>query len=829
MTNKWSSFGDDQKIMNDWKDYIDGNDINGRGWYGLVREEFKKLALESGDTYLLEEGIWEKAKYYMGKLGSLEKGGKFFGSRKAHKAAREKIQQAMDNASNKAIKQLDSLLRETYPKFPNMETQEDWVAALLNIGAVYDSLVESSEKWNAEDPTKEGALDCKSANVLIKLLRDYTRHQLDYELADIYKHFKESVDNKNGNFLNEQERGTLKHGADSAEDFMARSKRGGKDIAYSKRGKMAGREETESTTIAGLKSNLLPLLLAAGGAASIAGGTLFGSDWFQSMFKTAGSPPEFAKEVTKHMQDTGLFKPDSVTNHVGQIVQDQPYGPDATLDDLMNGINQFQSADGSVQGLDAVSQLASTGDASAFTETFNAAITAADGSSIPGSTPLQNIFGMTQGGLNPELVTQAGGPGMHTNLQIQIPIKIAKIITKSVVKKAAVTGGISAAGGMFAAAGPLLSTLGIGLVASAAAVKLVRIKGMKSSRAQMLNDLLQEMVDVPCEDEPEPEEECLPPRSWNDETPRKCVCPDDLSWDLDKEECIEPLVDPCPDPDECWDEEKQDCVPCKEVDPDKISVLSLIRLDDDGLKFYKSRTTRDGGKRGPQKDMFQKAQDQGITGRGGDPDPEKLSKAFNGVKGRRQPVETMSLAQLAKIVKGKSDKSRPLEAYLTVDASVYQNTVRALKKAGYIKSGVRNKRPPAALKKAIRSTIIQALRRIVGVSKKNPSDSLSKLSTGQAQNIIVRNFKNADLLKPIEKGDEGAKAILDVLSDFGLVRGAVAESRRKPRKSYKKKTIAESRRKPCKSCKKKKVLREAKQPDPWDAIRARMKELSGIK
>ena len=230
MSKRWSSFGDDQRVMNDWRDYLDGPWNDTGGWYNLLKEEYEKLAIESGDTYLLEEGVWEKIKYYMGKAGSLEKGGKFswdfFGSSKKQRVAREKIQAAMDAASNKAIKQLDKELRDKFPKFPNMEKQEDWVAALLNIGHAYDSLVQASETWDAEDPQAEGTLDCKSANTLIDLLRDYTRHQLDYELADVYKHFKEELDREINKPLSarlyeaDPPRGTLKHGADSAEDFM---------------------------------------------------------------------------------------------------------------------------------------------------------------------------------------------------------------------------------------------------------------------------------------------------------------------------------------------------------------------------------------------------------------------------------------------------------------------------------------------------------------------------------------------------------------------------------------------------------------------------------
>ena len=99
MTKKFSSFGVDGKRMGDWRDYLSGNKVD--GWYGLVNEEYERLVLESGDTYLLDEGVWEKFKFYAGKLGSLEKGGKIMGGGKRRKEQREKLQAAIKGASSK--------------------------------------------------------------------------------------------------------------------------------------------------------------------------------------------------------------------------------------------------------------------------------------------------------------------------------------------------------------------------------------------------------------------------------------------------------------------------------------------------------------------------------------------------------------------------------------------------------------------------------------------------------------------------------------------------------------------------------------------------------
>ena len=529
MTKKFSSFGADGKRMGDWRDYLSGNKVD--GWYGLVNEEYERLVLESGDTYLLDEGVWEKFKYLASKAGSLEKGGKIIGGRKLRKQEREKLHAAIKGASSKVLKDLDHGLRDTYPNFPNMEKQEDWVRALVNIGGVYDSLVQAAEAWNPEDPTKEGTMDCTSANVLIDMLRKYTRHQLDYELADIYKHFKEGQESgetldelfgsgkrrqaKWDKIANAEDRpkGTLKHGADSAQDFMTRSKRGGKDVAYTKRGQMAGREETESTTWAGLKSNLLPVVLGLGGAAAYASGIMFQSDWFQAFFQKAGSPPEFkTKMVELEGEILEQAKPGSVTERVGFLTNGDPttFGPNATLGDLQTAIDGIKPIGGNAGGIEAVANLGSEGPGN-FLKAWKAAITGANGSPIPASTPLEQVFGMTKAGLNPELMSAAGGPGMFGALQLQIPEVVGPTIKKVAfagVKKWAVTGGQTAAGAAFATAGSILQPLGVALMVSGIAVKLIRVKGMKSSRAQMLKDLLQEMIDIePCGGEPGPDPE----------------------------------------------------------------------------------------------------------------------------------------------------------------------------------------------------------------------------------------------------------------------------------------------------------------------------------
>ena len=855
MTKKWSSFGHDGTIMNEWKDYLAGNPS--KGWYHLLKEEYENILIEDGEGHLLNEGVWEKIKYFASKAGSLEKGGKIIGGRKLRKQEREKLQAAMESASSKVIKDLDRSLRDTYPNFPNMERQEDWVRALINIGAIYDSLVLAEEKFDPENPTAEGGMDCQSANTLIELLRKYTRHQLDYELADIYKHFKENAD-RNGDVLSEQPRGTLKHGADDAQDFMARSKRGGKDVAYTKRGQMAGREETDSTTWAGLKSNLLPALLAAGGAISVASGILFNSDWFQSFFQKAGSAPEFAKEWEKVGQT--VKDPGSVTERMGFLNSGDltEFGPDATLGDLNSAIQ-------SNGGIENIASMGAEGPES-FMEAWSAALTGPNGAAIPANTPLQNVFGMTQPGLNPDLMSAAGGPGQHPALQLQIPRQIFSYVSKTVLKKAAVTGGQTAAGAAFASAGNVLLPLGIALLTSAAAVKLIRIKGMKSSRAQMLKDLLQEMIDLDCGTGPDPEDcdeviQELMSKFKSGMTVRYLVEHGqfNITSEMNKGAPLTPGNDgetlitkitempgegriPSIEEQkegELWQNEKVILIGVKGMIPleagDRKAVSNVFRAA--GIRDCKLNVAV------PTEDDVAEAyrSHPAASERFGLEKPEDGPAGFE--QGKRQK-QVVYLSDVFKALDGKIPRADIRQALnitrrLATDVGNPQKFMMKRRE-----EDIRDYLEEAEQEEISPKLYIPALKLMLKLSKDPETRKVFKLGTAEGMQNI-QEFLRA-LLKA------------GVLLEFGGKRMTIPDLKKLmkkygPKKSRKTKAsgakgsaaagggsgggaqnrsyfdVNESKRKrPCKNCKKKKLV-ESKTKDPWDDIKKRMKELSGIK
>ena len=136
------------------------------------------------DPMVIEEGVWSKIKYYMGKLGSLEKGGKFTLRRgKAEaEAYADMVAPALENAADDTVKKLVKQIEEEYPEFPNMEHNEEFSGALQQIGVAYDTVVAASES---------GEMEAAQANALIDQLKEVVKYFLDYKLSDVYKHLKE--------------------------------------------------------------------------------------------------------------------------------------------------------------------------------------------------------------------------------------------------------------------------------------------------------------------------------------------------------------------------------------------------------------------------------------------------------------------------------------------------------------------------------------------------------------------------------------------------------------------------------------------------------------
>lgn len=439
-------------------------------WYSLVAEEYMKLERgEDFDSSVIEEGVWSKIKSYMAKLPNLEKGGKIFGRTKRTKAAADKLEAAIANAAKKGFGNFRKRIEADYPEFPNMESKEEFMNALLDIGAVYDSL----------DAVVGKGIDAVSANAVVDALREYVSFLLDYELSDTYKHFNEGQDPEE-----ELEEAVGKVASTAAPTRRTPNRTGtaggggAPEDPGTPKGKFTKRgaqgDAVDSTALAGLASNKLPAILALSGAAGVLAGLLAKTGWALDALKQLRGIKDVKRVMRGVEKIKTVLSPQSgegFTQMFGRIANADPntFGPNVTPQQLFKTMQQM--------GIDP-------------------------------KNPKQ-LFEM---GVDPQAYSQAvaGGaktigemfPATNKELWLDKGTEAVAEVTKEITKKAVgagAGGAATVAAGQLAAASTLASTLGIGLVAAGAAVKLIRIKGQKSSRAQLLSDLSKELqpFDVP--------------------------------------------------------------------------------------------------------------------------------------------------------------------------------------------------------------------------------------------------------------------------------------------------------------------------------------------
>jgi len=384
---------------------------------------------------------------------------------------------------------------------------------------------------------------------------------------------------------------------------------------------------------------------------------------------------------------------------------------------------------------------------------------------------------------------------------------IVKTITTTMLKatgkgvaKTALKGTVGAA--IIASLGSWAIPLGLAIIPAAAGVALLRWKGRKMSRAQMINDVLKRMKPPEdCIEKPGPKEDCEDPNQVWDEKTGECIdddtCPPDQVWDEEKGECVPKPgptpVKPCED-DETWNEKTQKCEPTEDVPPEDSSLINLLRMDDDGMKYYKS-ARRNPEKRKADKDTMQRAQDNVITGRDSDPSSEDLRNVFGKMFANKKNPEDLTMAQMADIISGRSEKD--LESYFTIDASVYNDMAQGLKSGGFIKTARLNKKLKAAIKDAVATILKQMVR-------KNPAQ---KLTYKQVQPTLIRAFKKVGI--KLNKDGGPMLILLKVLEDYGLIRGGVpdTEGGKKAQTTRKKAKAKRTARQKKKDAKLKEILR----------------------
>ena len=441
----------------------------------LNETELKRFALEllneerfveiEGKKYdIFEEGFWDKLKSgiknawdstkgQLAKLGSITKGGNYTGKDKAQAAADAQMDAEMSRRGNAMIKKLDQTLKAEFPGFPNMKNKEQFLAAISEIQRVYDSVVNATKK----EKGSKGYLSPRRANNIIKSLRMYVQKLVDYDLASVYRMFNEA-DQK---FYSENQH-----------------------IIYEAAvaGPLTGTKETETEKV--YKSNKAPLTLLGIGSALGAFGWIAQTDWFKHLFDVKSQIPVtkwVPEETTKTL---GAIKPGQGMTQILNTTMGSSLGPNSSPEQLVDTLSKLGNGDAH-KGVEMLAAKGGIfGDSAAAKATLNDIV---DNPHGHGDT-LGQIFKGKMAGTGKiagdTLVTKSGGV---------IAGAIIKMVPKIALMTTIRTGaGYAAAKGL----GGVLGPIGVGLVAAGAAVKALRVKGLKSSRMKTLKDMLMGFSDV---------------------------------------------------------------------------------------------------------------------------------------------------------------------------------------------------------------------------------------------------------------------------------------------------------------------------------------------
>ena len=438
------------------------NEVNTmRRQMGLpVLNEAELLELELSKINLdpLNEGWWENAKYALSKLGRYKVGGKILGKKQMDDKYKAQIADILEKKSNEVIRALDQSIRKNNLEFPNNKSQLDFVNTIIEIATVYDSLVAATKL----KPDAPGFLPIDAANAIIEDLRIYTQKYLDADLTAAFSVFNENEEIVDENDLYEAEEDLDVAKAQAANKF-AKTK---SDI---KKGDLQSYNTERMKT---LKSWKLPMALMGAGASFGALSWLI--EYIFPPEKITTMTPEEIKETVR--QTFGNIKPGEGMTQIMNRTMGMNLSPSSNPNDVVTALKTLGGGNAQT-GVEIITQKGGIfADPAAAKSTLTELVKNPTGH----GTTLKQVFAGTWAGTGKmagdTLVTISGG-------------SLVGLVTKAIVTWTAKTTVIKSAKAVIAA--PILKTIGIGLFAGGVAAALARWKGRKSSRAQLLNDLVQ--------------------------------------------------------------------------------------------------------------------------------------------------------------------------------------------------------------------------------------------------------------------------------------------------------------------------------------------------
>jgi hypothetical protein len=435
---------------------------------------------------MIDEGVWEKIKYGLSKLGRYKAGGKIMGKGKIDQAAAAKIQQIIDTKGNEVIKNLDAAIKEKNPEFPNNEKGADFLDTIMEISKIYDTIVGSTLK----NPNDKDYLTIDQANGLINHLKDYVQKFLDVDLTAAYS----VVDEAEGNVieLSEEELKALDESFDIDSDDEVNEDEADnvRKTLQAKRGE--GGKDFDSERMKTLKSNKLPLLLAGIGGSMGAFSWLANTEWFKHLFDQpynytdTQTTTELIQQKSEVLND--IKNNEGVYKLLGRVTE-HPLNANSKPQELVDALKQIGGGDAN-KGVDLLCQKGGV-----MMKPTEAAKGLHDLVNNPNQyKTLNDMFhdgASGTGKLNPN--TTLYGTIAGRNLTSILVKMVPQIVTKVAIKTGIKTGaGYLAAKGFGAVLGPI----GLAVLSAGALVKIMRMKGQRQSRAKTLNDLLQSMLNL---------------------------------------------------------------------------------------------------------------------------------------------------------------------------------------------------------------------------------------------------------------------------------------------------------------------------------------------
>lgn len=407
---------------------------------------------------------WEKIKYGLSKLGTYKVNGRLFGRKKLKKETAEKVKAALAKASDERVQKLDDTIREKDPEFPNGKKQDDFLSSVISIAALYDSIV------TAVGEEGKGNLPPDAANELINTIRDYVKKALDTDLAAVYS----TLDENKQEDLEEIDE-------DAAADVRTKLK-----ADRETRTKDGDASDFKSTRIDTLKSNKLPIALTALGGSLGAFGWLTNTEWFKKLFTTL-TPQNYEEKVKVASKDIiGIKKGEGVYRLLSRVTG-IPLDANLSPENLVKSLEQIGGGDAE-KGAEQLCQkggvMMKPDQALARLKEF-----------LDNPNKFSNLGQFFKG----EAIGTGKLSPVDTTLFGTIEgAKLESIILSTISRTATRLVSTTSAGyGVAKGLGAVALPLGIALVTAGALVKIMRIKGQKTSRAATLNALYQSLRNVP--------------------------------------------------------------------------------------------------------------------------------------------------------------------------------------------------------------------------------------------------------------------------------------------------------------------------------------------